>query len=302
MPPFHDTWEEQQRRRWIRPDAHLWIAANPERFGPLDPETRRIVEEAYEHKHGRTLVRHRAEQAQRDAQESHLIERMRIENEVLREEVQAIKAALLAAKANFNPAQLRDENGRWADEGEQGDERVRLAASDKPTLGPHAVFAILAETARKLIEAYRSENGLWDLFGSKTGAVTVTNLDGVDIFGSNSSSPTYQTIDRKEADDMRSRLLTKYPDLVRSDNIGKMPANAVYHAETNVLLRAARANGGSLAGRTMEVFGDTKLCNNCDKVLPFVGIEVGNPTVTFVNPNGRRQTIKNGTWTNEGSR
>jgi hypothetical protein len=98
---------------------------------------------------------------------------------------------------------------------------------------------------------------------------------------------------------MRARLMAKYPEYFPSSNIGNMPANAVYHAETNVLLRAARANGGSLAGRILEVYGDTRVCNNCGSVLPFVGLELGNPTVTFVNPGGRRQTMTNGAWINE---
>jgi hypothetical protein len=73
-----------------------------------------------------------------------------------------------------------------------------------------------------------------------------------------------------------------------------MPLNAFYHAETNVLLRAARQHGGSLAGRTLEVFGDRALCNNCKKVLPYVGLELGNPTVTFIEPDGTRWTMRDG--------
>jgi hypothetical protein len=73
-----------------------------------------------------------------------------------------------------------------------------------------------------------------------------------------------------------------------------MPLNAFYHAETNVLLRAARQHGGSLAGRTLEVFGDAKLCNNCQEILPYVGLELGNPTVTFVEPDGARWTMRGG--------
>jgi hypothetical protein len=302
MPPFSESWEEQQRRRWIRPDAHLWIAANPERFGPLDPETRRIVDEEYERKHRCILTRHRAEKAQRDAHERTLIERMRIENEVLREEVQAIKVALLAAKANFNPAQPRDEIGRWTDaEGEQGGERVRLAASDRPTLGPHAVFAILAETARKLIEAYRSENGLWDLFGNSRGAVTVTTIDDVDIFVSNSFSPTYTKEDVVAAKQIRDRLVENYPDVFNTDDVTRLPNNAVPHAETTVLLRAARRNGGTLAGRTLDVFGDVRMCNNCEIILPYVGLELGNPRVTFAGPHGR-YTMKDGIWISKEAR
>jgi hypothetical protein len=35
----------------MRTDAHLWITANPARFGPLDAEVKRIVEEQYERRH-----------------------------------------------------------------------------------------------------------------------------------------------------------------------------------------------------------------------------------------------------------
>jgi len=45
------------------------------------------------------------------------------------------------------------------------------------------------------------------LFGRKDGAVTVTNLNGEDIFGSNSTSPTYRDIDLREATDLRDRSL-----------------------------------------------------------------------------------------------
>jgi hypothetical protein len=36
----------------------------------------------------------------------------------------------------------------------------------------------------------------------------------------------------------------KHPKLAKPDNIGHRPLNAFYHAETNVLLRAARQHGG----------------------------------------------------------
>jgi hypothetical protein len=115
MGRFSDAWDEEQRRRWMRPDAHLWIATDPERFGPLDPEVKRILDEQYEFKHGRAPAQRLDRAAQRDAHERALIERMRVENEVLRDEIQAIKAAFVAAKANFDPAQPRDEIGRWTE-------------------------------------------------------------------------------------------------------------------------------------------------------------------------------------------
>jgi hypothetical protein len=133
MGPFNAAWEEEQRRRRQRHDAHLWIATDPERFGPLDPEVKRILDEQFEFKHGHASAQRRprdsAAQVERDAQERALIERIRIENEVLRDEVLAIKATLVAAKANFNPAQPRDEVGRWTDTG----------AATRPINDPHVI-------------------------------------------------------------------------------------------------------------------------------------------------------------------
>lgn len=306
MGPFSDAWNEEQRRRWIRPDAHLWIATDPERFGPLDPEVKRILDEQYEFKHGRSPAQRsaseRAAGTERDAQRRALIERIRVENEVLRDEIQAMKAALLGAKANFNPAQPRDEIGRWTDTGAgQRNERVRLASSDKPALTRHVLYVVLGEIAGKLIRAYRSENGLRDLFGIDRGVVTVTTMDGVDIFGSNSSSPTYTREDVAAATQLRDRLVEKYPDVFKTEGIARLPNNAVTHAETTVLLRAAHQNGGTLAGRTLDVFGDARMCNNCETILPYVGLELGNPTVTFSGPHGR-YTMKDGVWISMGKR
>jgi hypothetical protein len=75
-----------------------------------------------------------------------------------------------------------------------------------------------------------------------------------------------------------------------------MPNNTLFHAETTVLLRAARENGGTLAGRMLEVYSDRELCNNCKIVLPKVGLELGNPTVTFIDDAGRRLTMRDGIW------
>jgi hypothetical protein len=156
--------------------------------------------------------------------------------------------------------------------------------------------AIALQSAKRLIDAYRSQNSLWDLFGRKDGTVTVTTINGTDIFGSNSNSPTYTGTDDRAVQNLRATLLEKYPNVFNNDNIGQMPNNALYHAETTVLLRAARANGGTLAGQTLEVFGDREVCGNCNDVLPYVGLELGNPTVTFIGPKGERDTIRNGSW------
>lgn len=95
---------------------------------------------------------------------------------------------------------------------------------------------------------------------------------------------------------MRKILLEKYPDKFATSNIGRMPGDALFHAETTVLLRSARQSGGILTGRTLTVFGDTVLCNNCKDLLPYIGLELGNPTVTFVDPDGSSRTMRDGSW------
>jgi hypothetical protein len=65
--------------------------------------------------------------------------------------------------------------------------------------------------ALRAIEAYRSREGLWDLFRQKDGAVAVMTIDGVDIFGINSDSPAYKSKDNIEARKLRDTLVKKYP-------------------------------------------------------------------------------------------
>jgi hypothetical protein len=160
----------------------------------------------------------------------------------------------------------------------------RLAASDKPSPGRAAMLGIMARAAERAIEAYRSGNLLLDLFGNKSGAVAVTTIDDKDIFGSNSSSSTYDDADRKAAIDLRNKLVAKYPNVMSVDNLGDTPNNALFHAETNVLLRAAQANGGTLQGRSLDIYIDRDMCANCRSVVPLVGLELGNPNLTFVDP------------------
>ncbi|MGA7488445.1 MAG: hypothetical protein WBW74_16100 [Xanthobacteraceae bacterium] len=203
-------------------------------------------------------------------------------------------------RSHFNPNQPRvpagnPDGGQWTRTGASRIE-MRLAAADKPRLGPHALLAIAVELAQRVIEAYRSENGPWDLFGHKRGAVAFTNIDGRDIFGSNSTSPTYMSADRAAAEGMRATLMKEHPDVLAGGNIGQMPANALFHAEATVLLRAARQRGGTLAGQRLTVFADTPLCNHCQDILPYVGLELGNPTVTFIGPEGLIMTMRDGAW------
>jgi hypothetical protein len=198
-------------------------------------------------------------------------------------------------QSHFNPNQPRvpaghRDGGQWTRQG--GGAGIRLAARDKSIVGALLIAALHA--AMLTIEAYRSKNGLRDLFDGKIGTVTWTRLDGKDIFGSNSKSPTYTNVDRAAAEAMRRTLLAKYPDVMKAKKIGQMPNDAVFHAETTILLRAARENGGTLAGRMLEIYSDREMCNNCEVVLPKVALELGNPAVTFIDKLGRRFTMRDG--------
>jgi hypothetical protein len=204
-----------------------------------------------------------------------------------------------ALRSHFNPNQPRvpagsPDGGQWTSSG--GETGNRLAAADKPRFGRGAALAIILEIAKQVIERHRSENGLWDLFGHKHGTVAFTTIDGTDIFGSNSRSPTYTSVDRVSAVRMRDILVKKYPTEFSAERIERMPNDAIFHAKTTVMLRAARQNGGALAERTLTVHVDEKLCNNCEVVLPYVGLELGNPTVTFVDATGLTRTMRDGNW------
>jgi hypothetical protein len=91
-------------------------------------------------------------------------------------------------------------------------------------------------------------------------------LNGKAIFGVNSKfGDAYTPVDRAIANRLRGILNAKYPDpMERRDNLGEMPNDAVYHAEATVLLRAARESGRTLAGKTLEVIVDRRMCDSCE--------------------------------------
>jgi len=201
-------------------------------------------------------------------------------------------------RSHYNPSQPRvpaghPDGGQWTSGGAGAG--IQIAAGDGRG-GPGGWLRAVVDLAMAVIEAYRSEHGLRDLFGNRLGTVTWTRIDGKDIFGSNSTSPTYRQIDRKDAESMRPKLIEKYPDVMAQDNIGQKPNDALFHAEATVLFRAVRENGGTLAGRKLEVFSDRPMCPSCEKVLPYVGLELGNPTVTYIDRAGRTLTMKDGGW------
>lgn len=124
----------------------------------------------------------------------------------------------------------------------------------------------------------------------------MTTIDEQQFFGTNSTSPTYTGADRAAAIKLRDRLIGMYPEVMNTQDLGQRPNDALFHAETTVLTRAARASGGTLAGRTLEVHVDRQMCPSCYSVLPLVGKELGDPTVTFVELTGLRRTMRSGTW------
>ncbi len=152
------------------------------------------------------------------------------------------------------------------------------------------------------IQAYRSVNNSPDLFGrpawpAESGTVAVTQVDGKLYFGVNSSAAGYGSADRSAANSARWQLYGIDAGAGRSENLGSIPYDSAYRAESTVLLRAARDNGGSLADRYLEVHVDREMCRSCEKVLPRLGLQLGNPTVTFVNTRSdERSTMRNGEW------
>lgn len=152
-----------------------------------------------------------------------------------------------------------------------------------------------------LISAYRANGTGVDLLGRRPwapdeGTVAVTTLGGEPVFGVNSRSPAYTAADERAAHLARDILIRGHPKVMATENVGRIPNDALYHAESTLLLRAARLDGGTLAGRVLEVTVDRPLCASCNRVLPYLGLHLGNPTATFVGPGGVRQTIRDGRW------
>jgi hypothetical protein len=308
---------EHQRKRWMRSDWHRYV--RPDAYRWVRPGHEHLLPPEYRERYGarpgertgnvvRASIWRRSEpptetsagddprpfEADDDARPFEAqVRELRCELAALRFRLALKRLIDHCAKANFNPSQPRvpaghPDGGQWT--------RVHLASGGGLPVGPRTLFAIAAELAMRAIGTYRSENGLYDLFGYKVGTVAVTTIDGENIFGSNSTSPAYTLRDLAAAKDIRSTLMTKYPDIMDSPNSGRRPYDALFHAETTILLRAARARGGTLAGQSIEVHIDRELCPSCEKMLPLVGLELGNPSVTFVESSGLRRSMRDGLW------
>ncbi len=132
------------------------------------------------------------------------------------------------------------------------------------------------------------------------GTVAFAVVDGSPLFGVSSNAPGYTVTDELAAISMRTKLVERYPDIMRLENLGWKPNDALYHAEANALLRAAEAHGGSLAGRTIEISVDRPLCSSCASILPKIGTELGDPEVRIIDGRGDLWITINGIWTRRG--
>jgi hypothetical protein len=134
------------------------------------------------------------------------------------------------------------------------------------------------------------------------GTVAYAEVGGRPVIGVNSNAPGYTMADEVAAQNLRVRLVERYPEVMATENLGYRPNDALYHAEANALLRAAEPHGGSLAGRTIEMRVDRWLCGSCETVLPYVGLQVGNPTVRIIDGRGETWIMRDGMWITRGRR
>lgn len=182
--------------------------------------------------------------------------------------------------------------------------RARFGDNQGPPLDPSGPRSLTGTTEAPPLEAirsYRSITGMPDTgehsaSRKSDGTVAFTIVDDTPVFGVNSDAPGYTVRDEAMARDMRARLIERFPEVMANGNIGQRPNDALFHAETNALLRAAESNGGSLSGRTIEMRVDRRLCPSCETVLPYVGLQVGNPTVRLVDGTGAVWIFRDGAW------
>lgn len=186
--------------------------------------------------------------------------------------------------------------------------RARFGDNQGPLLdpiGPRPGIGTPSIEPFQAIRAYRTITGMPDIGNrsasrSSDGTVAFTLADDTPVFGVNSNSPAYTESDQAAAEAMRHRLVRLYPDVMETEYLGRHPNNALFHAEANALFRAAGAHGGSLYGRTLTIRVDRPMCDSCATVLPKLGLEVGNPNVTFIDGQGDLWIMRDGIWVRRG--
>ena len=134
------------------------------------------------------------------------------------------------------------------------------------------------------------------------GTVAFADVDGQPVFGVNSNAPGYTVRDETMAQQIRDKLIALHPDIMATGNIGYKPNDALFHAEANALLRAADLAGGSLAGRTIDMRVDRRLCRSCEVVMPVMALQIGNPTLRITDGVGQVFIIQGGFLASGGRR
>lgn len=122
------------------------------------------------------------------------------------------------------------------------------------------------------IDAYRVANNAPDLFGRPTwpfdkGTVAVTEIDGKLEFGVNARGLGYTDRDFEAALRWRDTLINNSPDVMNTIDPSRKPNDALFHAKSTVLIRAAAKGDVTLSGRSIEVHVDRDVCGSCFKVL-----------------------------------
>lgn len=168
--------------------------------------------------------------------------------------------------------------------------------------GGGAWLGELFKGLQDLLEGYAAEHAPADLFGYRKGleedTIAAGRVDGRPFIGVSSKfGITYTTADRLAAMRLRDEMSRKYDRVRRINNVGYKPNDVFFHAETTLLLRAARAFGGSLQGRTVFIYSNRPMCSGCGTLLPLIGAELGNPTVVFSDyDSGNVNIMRYGKW------
>jgi hypothetical protein len=179
---------------------------------------------------------------------------------------------------------------------------LRRSQTTDRVRGGGAWLGELFKGLQDLLEGYAAEHAHVDLFGYKKGleegTISAGRVDGRPFIGVNSKfGVTYTTADRLAAIRLRDEMSRKYDQVQRQGNKGYKPNDVFFHAETTLLLRAARAFGGSLQGRTVFIYSNRPMCSGCGTLLPLIGAELGNPTVVFSDYEGGNLNImRDGKW------
>ena len=209
------------------------------------------------------------------------------------------------------PGLYADTQGAIADNiavRQEAEERLRFQVANRmgdngPPEDPFDPSTMYYESIDPLApnDTLRSIVELPDLGGRPAAAnedetLAVANVNGRVVLGVNSNARGFTSYDRRAAEAMREQLLRRYPSALATDNIGRFPNTAIYHAEATSLLRAARARGGTLNGLNIEINVDRKFCPACYKLLPKIALELGDPDVTVVDPFGFHGRLQGGDW------